>query len=49
MQNQVGQDTLLLLPPGLAIMESKAVQVFAGRPVTLHHVIPTAALLIAAD
>ncbi len=48
-QDQVGEDRLLLLPPGLAIVPGEPVEVlaFPGRP--LDDVVPAAAELVRAD
>ncbi|KFB73459.1 MAG: hypothetical protein AW09_001291 [Candidatus Accumulibacter phosphatis] len=49
LQNQVGEDRLLLLPPGLAIMPDKAVHLLARRQRALDHVIPATADLVGTD
>ena len=45
-QDQVCQDGLLLLPPGLAVVPRVAMDRFAVRQLALHHVVPAAALAI---
>ncbi len=49
MQDQVSQDALLLLPPGLAIMEGKAMPLLLPAQNPLHHIIPPRALAIHAN
>src|SRR5947209_7898312 len=46
-QDQVGQDSLLLLPPGFAVVPYKAELLFAFGLSALNHVVPTATLLVA--
>jgi len=43
----VGQDSLLLLPPGFAVVPHTAVVLFAVFQCALHHVVPAAPLVVA--
>src|SRR5256714_4999293 len=49
MQDQIGQDSLLLLPPRLAVVPDKAVPLLTGTSHALHHVIPASALAVHAN
>src|SRR6266702_7377232 len=49
MQDQIGQDGLLLLPPRLAVVPDKAVPLLTGSSYALHHVIPAPALAVHAN
>src|SRR5262249_5691003 len=48
-QDQIRKNGLLLLPPGLAIVPHKMVRVTAVSGAALDHVVPSAALLVAAN
>ena len=43
----IRQDSLFLLPPGLAVVPNTAIVLFAVLQGALHHVVPTTALVIA--
>ena len=47
-QDQIGQDALLLLPPGLAVMEGETMPFLARCDQALHHVVPATTLGVTA-
>lgn len=48
-EDEVGEDRLFLLPPGLAVVPGEAVRLLVAGPGPLDHVVPAAALHVAAD
>src|SRR5438552_2642043 len=49
MQDQISENSLFLLPPSFAVVKSKSMPLLTACLQTLHDVIPTTALQIAAD
>ena len=49
LQNQVGKNSLLLLPPGFSVMPSIPVEFFVFTQDSLYNIVPSKALVIVAN